>query len=102
VEHLDHRGAASDLLRGLIIVAVVYFCVGSAYKHHALGAQGLDMIPHVGFWVEYPNLVMDGVKYASAFITELIGGRPASPMGMPGGSLAGADRDTFANFTPSK
>jgi len=102
VEHIDKRGQASDLLRGVIIVGLVYFGVGSAYKYHALGAQGLDMIPHVGFWMEYPNLVMDGVKYTSAFFTELLGGRPAVPMGMPSGGISGADRDTFANFTPSK
>lgn len=102
VEHLGHRNAASDLLRGVIMVAVVYFGVGSAYKYQALGARGLDMVPHVGFWMEYPNLVADGVKYASALVSELCGGRPAMPMGMPSGGMAGADRDTFANFTPSK
>ena len=26
------------------------------------------MIPHVGFWMDYPNLVMDGVKYATQFL----------------------------------
>ena len=28
-------------------------------------SRGLQLIPHLGFWMDYPNLVMDGVKYAT-------------------------------------
>jgi len=111
VEHLDRRGNASALIRGLLEAAVLYLVIGAIYKHQALGARGMDMIPHIGFWMEYPQLVNDGIVYSK----QLVGGFLGIDMGSAsfgsisfGGSGGGfeplgrADRDTFANFEPSK
>ncbi|CAK9047408.1 unnamed protein product [Durusdinium trenchii] len=65
VEHIDHYGAASGLLRGIIEVAIVYLVCGAIYNYQMQGARGIHLIPHVGFWMNYPSLVMDGVKYAT-------------------------------------
>lgn len=113
LEHLDHTGVCSTLLRGVLMAAAVYLVGGSLYKNQALGASGLDMIPHIGFWMEYPSLVHDGVRYAASFCSDLLSsGGPvgllmgshdeASGAGGVFGRRRGPDRDTFANFEPMK
>ena len=32
--------------------------------HCLKSSTGIQLIPHVGFWMDYPALVMDGVQYA--------------------------------------
>jgi hypothetical protein len=64
VEHITNYGVATELLRGVILIAIAYLVIGCAYKYQAEGARGLSMIPHIGFWKEYPRLVADGWKYA--------------------------------------
>mmetsp|Transcript_117393 Transcript_117393/g.191088 ORF Transcript_117393/g.191088 Transcript_117393/m.191088 type:complete len:367 (-) Transcript_117393:73-1173(-) len=98
-EHLGNRGNAQTLLRHLIEIALIYLALGALYKNQVLGASGMDMIPHISFWMEYPQLVMDGVNYAKLFLTGSAGG------GNFGGGfepLGRAERDTFAQFEPSK
>mmetsp|Transcript_89151 Transcript_89151/g.288259 ORF Transcript_89151/g.288259 Transcript_89151/m.288259 type:complete len:363 (+) Transcript_89151:78-1166(+) len=111
VQHLENYGVATELLRGLFFAAVVYFVGGAAYKHQALGARGIDMIPHSSFWMEYPGLVVDGANYSMALVVELLsgasarGGAGTGAGGGPSGGLigrGGADRDSFSNFEPMK
>lgn len=104
VEHLGNRYVATELLRSVLLLAFAYLACGCAYKYQAMGARGMDMIPNIGFWMEYPKLVADGVQYAMITGGELLGtggaGRyQASP---PPGFSSRADRDSFANFEPSK
>merc|ERR1712232_1497650 len=61
IENIQHPGTASMLLRSVVLFGLVYLVAGSVVKYQTMGARGLDMIPHVGFWMEYPQLVMDGV-----------------------------------------
>ncbi|CAJ1398809.1 unnamed protein product [Effrenium voratum] len=100
VEHIDHYGAAWGLLRGIIEVALIYLACGAIYKHQTMGARGVQMIPHLGFWMDYPNLVVDGVKYAQMMVSQSTGQKSSSggfmPLGMP------AERDSFADFEPSR
>lgn len=100
LEHLGSRGVCTELLRSGILIALAYLGIGGFYKYQALGATGVDMIPHVGFWMEYPALVMDGIGYTMATANEFLGGRPVPRAGGIGGQPG--DRDTFANFEPSK
>lgn len=105
VEHIDHYGAASGLLRGIIEVAIVYLVCGAIYNYQMQGARGIHLIPHVGFWMNYPSLVMDGVKYATQMLSQYTGKEPPSFLdsGAPGGfQTLGAERDTFAHFEPSR
>ena len=39
----------------------------------AMGARGLDMVPHIGFWREYPDLVADGIRYTIMMFNEFVG-----------------------------
>lgn len=112
VEHITNFGAASGLLRGLIELAVMYLVCGCLYKSQVYGATGKDMIPHIDFWQEYPGLVVDGIKFSQQLITGssssggyssgnfLGGGSSSSNFG--GFQRMGAERDTFAQFEPSK
>jgi len=113
-EHMDQRYAASDLLRHVIEIFSMYLIVGMAYKHQALGARGIDMVPHIGFWMEYPQLIQDGVKYTQEIAGGYLGYDPSSfassSSGFGGGGGGGGgfmpldsrERDSFANFEPSK
>lgn len=67
VEHIYHYGASTSLLRGLILLGFAYVSVGSFFKYQ-MGARGMDMIPHVSFWMEYPAMVNDGVLYTKVLL----------------------------------
>merc|ERR1719265_1557498 len=73
IEHITKRHAASDLLRGVIGFGALYLIIGSALKYNMDGARGLDMLPHIGFWMEYPKLVMDGVAYSKMIVLTYMG-----------------------------
>lgn len=110
VENIERRDAASGLLRGALELGIVYLIVGCVYKSQVLGAKGIEMIPHIGFWMEYPQLVTDGIQYTLQLAAGMFGGQ------VPGGGMLGAgsgrsgfepigkrgtDRDTFGNFEPN-
>jgi len=87
-EHIfDRNGAASATLRGLIMIAIVYVLAGSLFKYQT-GARGLDMLPHASFWLEYPNLVADGVTYSKILIDDMLG-VPRSGNQLHGGVRSG-------------
>lgn len=67
IENFGHRDAALHLFRGVILVGVAYVSIGSFFKYQS-GATGMDMIPHISFWMEYPNLVADGVTYSKILL----------------------------------
>lgn len=67
VEHLDRRMAATNLLSGLLWLVAIYLVVGSFLKFQQ-GSQGIDLVPHIGFWCEYPRMVNDGVKYSKILL----------------------------------
>lgn len=73
IEHIGNRGVATTLLRGVILVAVVYVAVGSLVRYQTLGVRGVEMLPHVGFWMDYPNLVADGILYAKILAGGMMG-----------------------------
>jgi len=88
IEHITSRNAATTLLRCLLLVAVVYIAVGSLIRYQGEGARGLDMVPHIGFWMDYPNLVADGILYAKI----LAGGYVGMPVsGRTSGGTGPAD-----------
>ncbi|CAE7319262.1 unnamed protein product [Symbiodinium natans] len=98
VEHIDSYGAATGLLRGLIELGLIYLACGAVYKYQMHGARGLQLIPHVDFWMDYPNLVADGVQYSKVLLSQM-GGKAQGFESFP---PASAERDTFANFEPSR
>jgi hypothetical protein len=101
--HLEQRGKAEATLRGVVLFALAYLIGGSAYKYQAMGARGLEMVPHIGFWQEYPALVADGIKYAPQLLAGLFSGHGMGGIRGSGFASSGtSDRDTFAHFEPSK
>jgi len=102
LEHLDQKGKFTTTFRVVVLWLLVYLIGGSAYKYQAMGARGLEMVPHIGFWQEYPALVADGIKYLPILLAGFFAG---NGMGGRGGGFASSgtsDRDTFAHFEPSK
>ena len=41
----------------------LYFAIGMFYKRKRYHAEGVDMVPNVGFWRDLPYLVKDGVTF---------------------------------------
>jgi len=72
-EHIYRRDAASAILRGIILVAFAYVSIGSIFKYQT-GARGIEMIPHISFWAEYPAMVNDGVQYSKILLGLQSGG----------------------------
>merc|ERR1719215_1622693 len=85
LEHLDKRGVASELLRSIIMLGCLYLAVGCLYNSQMRGLRGMEMIPHIGFWSEYPTLVADGVTY----IQILAGGLTGKDVRGSSGDLTG-------------
>jgi hypothetical protein len=75
IEHIYNYGVACTLLRGIVLLGFAYVSIGSFFKYQ-MGARGIEMIPHASFWMEYPNLVNDGVIY-----TKILLGMQASSQG---------------------
>jgi len=93
VEHFKNKGVATMLFRGTILWCVVYIAVGSFIKYQTAGARGIEMLPHVGFWMDYPQLVSDGILYSKILIGNAMGS-PVTGQGessdLRGGTRSGA------------
>jgi hypothetical protein len=94
------------VLRDLLTYAIIYLVVGSAYKYHTQGSRGMDMIPNIGFWMEYPDLVKDGVQYTIVTVSGVLGIQVSKGQGMSSSSdfqtIGRPGRDNgFAALEPS-
>lgn len=86
IEHIERRGVATTLLRGVWVLTLFYLVGGAFVKHQMMGVRGVDVIPHIGFWREYPNLVADGIMYSKV----LAGLEQPTGSGFSGGDLLAA------------
>ena len=43
-----------------ILAVVLYFAIGMPIMYYVKGARGLEMIPLIGFWKDFPFLVKVG------------------------------------------
>eukprot|EP00927_Polykrikos_kofoidii_P015024 TRINITY_DN16663_c0_g1_i1.p1 TRINITY_DN16663_c0_g1~~TRINITY_DN16663_c0_g1_i1.p1 ORF type:complete len:359 (+),score=52.32 TRINITY_DN16663_c0_g1_i1:73-1149(+) len=77
LEHLNKRGVCSELLRSILLMGFAYLAIGCLIKSQMYNSRGMEMIPNIGFWQEYPNLCADGVTYVQI----LAGGLLGSPKG---------------------
>ena len=86
-------------LRGLLIFGLLYTLAGCYYNAAYLNMNGLDRIPHVSFWLDYPFLVLDGFNFA---VMTLIGAGSSgfSFLASSRDSKYASVRDSFANFEP--
>ncbi|KAG0301553.1 hypothetical protein BGZ98_008259 [Dissophora globulifera] len=64
----------------LIVVSVfagIYLVSGAFYNYKVYGSRGIDLIPHIDFWREFPALVVDVVRHVWDSVT----GRTSSGRG---------------------
>ncbi|KAG0249745.1 hypothetical protein DFQ27_009813 [Actinomortierella ambigua] len=43
----------------LFVFGAIYLVVGAVYNHQVYGAKGLDLLPNLEFWRDFPGLVKD-------------------------------------------
>ncbi|CEM00735.1 unnamed protein product [Vitrella brassicaformis CCMP3155] len=63
-------GPATFLLICVLVAAALYVSIGIYLKQERHNARGIDMIPNVAFWLEFPSLVRDGVLYMSQGVSD--------------------------------
>lgn len=88
LRHLQDRGSATRLLRLLIELMVVYIAAGALFNSYVHNASGLQVIPHVGFWMQYPALVQDGIAFTRQLFlgdAQLESAKAAEAPDRPGG-----------------
>lgn len=97
IEHIDQYGKATMLLRCAFLWVIVYIAVGSFIKYQTTGARGIEMLPHIGFWMDYPQLVADGILYARIIIGGAVGSPVTGTKG-EGSDLRGGTRSGAGSF----
>lgn len=45
----------------MLIGVTLYVSIGMGLNYKLKGERGIDMIPHLSFWKDFPLLVRDGV-----------------------------------------
>ncbi|KAF9174987.1 hypothetical protein BGX20_008831 [Mortierella sp. AD010] len=47
----------------LTVLGLIYLVAGAVYNHKVYGARGLDLLPNIDFWRDFPSLVADVVRH---------------------------------------
>ncbi|KAJ6636671.1 Cation-dependent mannose-6-phosphate receptor [Pseudolycoriella hygida] len=47
----------------LLLIIFGYLTIGVAVDYFLMGARGIEVIPHLEFWKDFPFLVRDGIKF---------------------------------------
>lgn len=65
------------------IVMGLYCGIGMIWKYKKLGVTGIETIPNIEFWRDYPGLIKDGMAYFVKLVKQCLakGGGPASSAG---------------------
>jgi len=97
VEHLtSSNSAAYNILQGMGVIAVLYCLGGVIVNVLMFGSQGMDAIPHAGFWAEYPALVLDGMKVCHDLVINTVQGTVPKRRG-----AHDPPKDAFNSFSPA-
>lgn len=67
MNNLFGRGGRK-VLTVFALVMVCYFLVGAALKFQVQGSRGIHVVPHLEFWLEYPQVVKEGLLISVAFV----------------------------------
>ncbi|KAJ1952368.1 type II membrane protein [Linderina pennispora] len=70
-DKVSGRGFFSTVFSFLFVGFVFYFVLGLLYNFFVVHATGLDLVPNLAFWREFPYLVMD----FSQHIWDIVSGR---------------------------
>lgn len=85
VEHLN-RGGAYNLLHGIFMVFLAYLLIGVCLKYNTQpDARGINLIPHIEFWQEYPANLAEGAGITKDFIMGKLNEKSRGSGGMPSG-----------------
>ncbi|XP_027216375.2 cation-dependent mannose-6-phosphate receptor [Penaeus vannamei] len=58
---LPHGMSVGSLFLLLLLIFIcVYLTVGYLYRRYVIGARGIELLPHLSFWMDFPYLVQDG------------------------------------------
>ena len=68
----------------------LYCGLGMVYKYKKLGVTGIETIPNIEFWRDYPGLIKDGMAYFLSLVRSCLakGGPPAAAGGGSGGGYS--------------
>lgn len=62
-EDAHQRSVGSILLIIFFVLVITYLILGILTKKYLMGAQGIEVVPNLGFWMDLPNLVKDGIDF---------------------------------------
>jgi len=68
-------GGGTIFLIVLLVVVILYCAGGFAYNFKKLGKKGLDAVPNIEFWKDFPSLVKEGCTFTINKIKGLRGGK---------------------------
>lgn len=55
---LPHGMSVGSLFLLLLLIFIcVYLTVGYLYRRFVIGARGIELLPHLSFWMDFPYLV---------------------------------------------
>lgn len=101
VRHITSYRSSFILLRGLVIVFLLYIICGMIIMVKYHNAQGIERLPHLSFWMSYPGLVTDGVFYVRDMVGLHGGGGSYDRLSNSSNvKFPDASRDTFSQFEP--
>jgi hypothetical protein len=64
-------------------VLVLYCGIGMIWKYKKLGVTGIETIPNIEFWRDYPGLIKDGIAFTITKVKQCLakGGQAAQSAG---------------------
>ncbi|KAF9185855.1 hypothetical protein BGZ51_002405 [Haplosporangium sp. Z 767] len=65
----EMAGGFSVFLTVFFVLGLIYVVVGAVYNHQVYGAKGLDLLPNIDFWRDFPSLVVDVVRHVWDSVT---------------------------------
>lgn len=67
-------GGGTIFLIILLVVVILYLVGGTVFNIKKRGKQGIDAVPNIEFWRDFPTLVKDGCTFTAAKLKGLKGG----------------------------
>ncbi|KAG4066827.1 hypothetical protein HA402_012894 [Bradysia odoriphaga] len=49
-----------------LVIVFAYLVIGVLVDYFLMGARGIEVIPHLAFWKDFPFLVRDGIKFVQS------------------------------------
>ena len=56
----------------ILSIIVCYFVFGYLYNKKLMGLDGFEALPHSNFWKDFPQLIVEGLRFTTIKIVSLI------------------------------